>query len=117
MQTIKTTTVLFIIAVLLISFTPPNNKGLSVSYGTYGTTSAQIELILHKDFSFSYHDYSISQQSVEVSGTYILKNNKVFLHADNNVKFRDRWKIKNEGHSIVSRQGLCYYILRQKSKD
>ena len=106
---------LAMIAFLSLSFRPPSEDGLNVSYGAYGSTPAKIELQLHDDFTFSYHDHSVPGRTVEVEGSYTLDGNKVLLTSDTpGAGFRDKWKIKNEGTSIVSSKGLCYYILRTR---
>ena len=87
----KTIFLLAIIACLSLAFQPPANDGLDVSFGVYGSTPSKIGLTLNKDYTFSYHDYSIPDKSIEVSGIYNLKGNKVLLTAnDNNTDFRNR---------------------------
>lgn len=107
---------IFLTSFLSVAFQSPENEGLQVSYGVLSSDPSRIELVLNKDFSFTYQDHSIPNKSVQVTGSYRVKGNKIFLEShDSETDFRDRWKIKHDGKSVVSREGMCFYILRKKT--
>ena len=78
------TKLLLITFLLSISFAFTDNADNKI-IGTYGVSEndpSQIELIINDDFSFTYHDFSNEKQSIQVYGTWNLKNNAIILHSN-----------------------------------
>ncbi len=97
------------------AFTSTTNDGLDVTYGVSSSDPVAIELDLNSDFTFTYHDHSLKDNKVNVSGTYTLENNRVRLVADQGQPdFHDNWKIVEDGQAAKSRKGLTFYTLRKK---
>lgn len=97
------------------TFSAIKQDGLSATYGVSEDNPAAIELVLNKDYSFTYQDLSASGEHIKVKGTYSFKNNKVTLNSsDAKQKFHDKWKISSNGQVAKSRKGMTYYSLRKK---
>ncbi len=100
------------LVVVSLSFTHPENKGLNITYGVSESDPSRIELSLTEDFKFTYQDFSNPNRSIEVKGTYTLKNGKVVLMADQgDARFHDRWKLSHDRMKAKARKGLAFYTL------
>ncbi len=108
------------LAVLIIaissSFTSDKNDGFNVTYGVSAKDPSQIELRLKSDYTFTYQDYSVSSQKIEVEGIYEIKNNRILLVSEGEqIEFHSRWRIVADGAVAKSRNGLAFYTLHRKS--
>ena len=112
-STIKASFLIFT-AFFLFSFT--QNSVLDY-VGTYGVTDndpSQIELVLNKDFTFTYTDLSSSSRPIKAKGKWILKNKRVYLLNRTDFVFHTKWKFSKDGKTAKSRKGLTYYSLAKK---
>ena len=108
---------LFTMLLLAISFAfhTVNDGSLEATFGVSEADPSNIELTLKKDYTFSYQDFSNPIEKINVDGTYVTVNNKIHLNAANSeVKFHDKWRIKDNGNTVVSRKGLTFYTIRKK---
>ena len=98
------------IIVLLSSFTTTRTFT-----GTYGVSSAdpsQIKLSIQADHTFTYQDFSVAGNTIEVKGTWSMKGKKVVLKSDDaTAKFHRVWSFDEGGKIARSRRGLCWYRL------
>ncbi|MBI1306816.1 MAG: hypothetical protein GC181_09400 [Bacteroidetes bacterium] len=94
------------------SFSPTAENGVDATYGVSPGDPSHISLELHSNYTFVFKDYSLPNHKTKVNGTYTLQNNRLHLTAENsNEKFRDDWKIVNNGNAVSSSFRLSFYRL------
>ncbi len=115
MRNIKTIFALCI-ACTLFSFKPvePSKKLKLGSYGVCSCkgedmTSKTMKLVLKEDQSFQFIDNTVSDKKLNISGTYLLKGNKIIMKDQATKKsVRAKWKIDNNELCLKSRKGLNF---------
>lgn len=106
---------ILLLSIFLFAFTGGKDEGIENTFGVCHTDNCPIKLNLHKDFTFTYQDLSVSDRPIKVQGHYTLKGRKVILEAnDHDMRFHSKWKISEDGTTARARKGLCFYILRSK---
>lgn len=104
-----------ILFITLCSFSKPSELDLSGTYGVAANDPSQIQLILNKDQTFSFQDFSNPEKQVSVSGNWEIKKGKVLLKtSDSANSFHQKWSICKDGMVAKSRKGLTFYRLIKK---
>ncbi len=115
MKKIITPALALLLIISSFGFKAINSTEIVGTYGVSDTDPSQIELVLNKDHSYTYQDFSNSSKKIEVSGEWELKNkNTILLKSDSELSFHRKWKIVNEGKTAKSRNGLCFYTISKK---
>lgn len=110
-HSIKYLTTIFIM-VFSMSFTTQNYNNIIGTYGVSDSDPSQIKLTINKEFTFSYQDFSNTKKPINVSGTWKLNGNKIYLkNYNSHVKFHHIWSFDKQGNVAKSRQGLTFYKL------
>ena len=98
--------------IVLSSFTNKNPGEFIGTYSVSETDPAQITLTIHADHTFTYQDYSASENKIDAKGHWTLKGQKVILQDNStDVKFHDEWSFDEKGQVAKSRKGLSFYRL------
>ena len=82
--------------------------------GEYGDVeqNGTIGLLLKKDGSFLYTDYSNPENLVEVRGKFETNERVIILSGnEEHPNFHQKWKVNKEGNAIKSRKGATFYRL------
>lgn len=91
-------------------------KNLCGTYGVCESDPSHIELKLEADNTFHYKDLSNPGSSIQVSGTWVQKGNKVILKSNQEgPSFHRTWRISEDGTIAKSRNGLSFYRLARIS--
>ena len=102
-----------ITVIFLFSFQPSE----STVDGIYGvcSDSGTVELQLNPDGTYHYMDRSDSKALVDVQGTWVANNKKIYLKNNDHLQFHRKWHISSDGNVAKSRKGMAFYRLVKKS--
>lgn len=101
--------------ILFSAFAEDEQKGIKVTYGASDSNPAQIELKLNEDMSFSYQDFSVASDKIQLKGSYEIQNKKIILQAEDGSRdFHRKWKISKDGTKARSRKAMLFYTLTRQ---
>jgi hypothetical protein len=105
--------ILVITAVIsMASFSKSTIKDVEGTYSVTPSDPSQIKLILNADNTFYYQDFSNLKEKIMLTGTWLLKGNKVVLtENESKINFHKNWKINVKDESAKSHKGLSFYKL------
>ncbi len=107
----------FIIGALftMLSFASVSESDFTGVYGVSENDPTNIELVLNKDQTFTYKDFSNLTKKIDVTGNWELKNKHIVLkNYTSEFSFHTKWKITKEGMIAKSRKGITFYTLVKK---
>lgn len=94
------------VAFMLFSFAPIDNSFT----GKYSSTLVSLQI--NEDHTFQYIDNSNSSNKINVSGTWKMGKNSIYLEGyDSSQKIHSKWNVDNKGVAVKSRKGLSFYRL------
>lgn len=106
-----------IICLLITSFTTTKTMPYFGTYGVSSSDPSHIKLVINADHSYSYQDFSASEDRIVVSGNWTQKGEKIVLDANKVVgKFHHVWTFEKNGQVAKSRKGLSFYRLSKISE-
>ncbi len=112
MKAIIKISILLFVFTLSVAFTFKTNPSCLGVYGVSKEDPSQIKLTLKEDNTFTYQDFSYSNNKIQTSGTWVQKGNKIILKSsESKLKFHHVWTLSANGKQVKSRKGLCYYSL------
>jgi hypothetical protein len=80
--------------------------------GNYGDSI--IQLSLNDDNTFSHYSSFDANNKIEANGTWLLEKGKIVLQSKiENNNLPKEWKLKNEGQTIKSRNGMIFFTLQK----
>ena len=93
---------------------PSDKKDWIGTYGVSQNDPAQIELQLLEDGTFSYQDFSDTQNKLKISGNWHVEKGHLILEDEGAAStFHSKWKL--DGNAIKSRKGMTFYRLCRKN--
>jgi hypothetical protein len=106
-------TILFALCMVVsvLSYAADKPKAPSGSFGTCSCNGNNriIELVLNEDATFKYTDNSDPSHAKVITGTWIMKSEKMLLTAsDGNKTFHRKWKYTKDGKCIKSRYKMNF---------
>lgn len=103
---------LFLISVVFISFQTDLSPNFIGKYAVSDDNPSQLELILNADQTFSFQDYSDSDNKISVQGNWRQKGSGIILTGNKRgVVFHNVWKFEQNGQVAKSRKGMTFYRL------
>jgi len=112
MKALLRISILVLVSVISLSFTPKNKVSPLGTYGVSADDFSQIQLVISPNQTFTYQDFSVANHKIMTSGTWVQKGNKIILKSsESKLKFHHVWTLSANGKQVKSRKGLCYYSL------
>lgn len=101
------------VAALLFLFNSFTYNRDSKFIGTYG--DERMQLILNEDYTFTFRSTFDVDNKIIHKGTWEIKRGKAYLICENpNSAMPVKWKFKNEGKTIKSRNKFVFYTLNKE---
>ena len=108
MKNLLFTPIILLALTILLAFSPTDQNHVFGTYGVNDSDPSNIELVLMKDWTFTFQDHSIVAEKIQLSGTWKMKNSMVVLSSEVEIDFHSKWKITKDGRVAKSRKGLTF---------
>jgi hypothetical protein len=94
------------------SFTAEVKNTFVGTYGVSNSDQSGIELVINKNHTFSYKDFSNPKDKINTTGVWKVSKGFVVLTSTASTgSFHRKWKFSADGKKAKSRKGMTYYTL------